>query len=136
MGPGTARPLTLPPGGVARLARAAADAAPRETCGVLVGAGDRVDAVVGVPNVAARRDRFELDPEGLFAAIVAAESSGLEVLGTFHSHPRAAAVPSPVDLETWVPGWVSVVVDGDGRARAWELVAGAPRERPILERSA
>lgn len=136
MGPRAARPLSLPPGGIARLARAAADAAPCEACGVLVGIGDRVETVVAIPNVATRPDRFELDPDALFAALVEAESAGLQVLGTFHSHPRTAAVPSPVDIGTWVPGWVVVVVDTEGRPRAWDLVAGVPRERPVLERSA
>ncbi len=136
MGSRAARPLSLPPGGIARLAGAAAGAAPGEACGVLVGTGDRVEAVVAVPNLATRPDRFELDPDALFAVLTGAESAGHEVLGTFHSHVRTAAVPSPVDLEAWVPGWVSVVVGVDGRPRAWDLVAGVPHERPVLERSA
>lgn len=136
MGSRATRPLSLPSAGVARLARAAADAAPREACGVLVGVGDRVEKVVAIPNVASRPGRFELDPDGLFAVLAEAESVGLEVIGVFHSHVRTPAVPSPVDVETWVPGWVSVVVGADGRPRAWDLVAGVPHERPVLERPA
>lgn len=136
MGARAARPLTLPPGGVAELVRVATDAAPREACGVLVGSGDRVEAVVAVPNVAAAPDRFELDPDALFAVFARAESAGRTVLGTFHSHPRTDGVPSRVDVEAWVPGWVSVVIGADGRPRAWDLAAGSPRERPVLERTA
>lgn len=136
MGARPPRPLSLPAGALARLTRSAADAAPREACGVLVGTGDRVEGVVDVPNVAAGLRRFELDPDALFAALVDAEAVGQRVIGTFHSHPRAPGIPSPVDVEGWVPGWVSVVVGADGRPRAWDLVAGTPQERPLVERPA
>ena len=46
MGRGATRTLSLPPGGEAALRRLAAEAAPREACGLLLGSGLEVDDII------------------------------------------------------------------------------------------
>jgi proteasome lid subunit RPN8/RPN11 len=103
--------------------------APREICGVLVGArasgGERAsggaqasdgepaadgetDAIeparvteaVAVRNVAGEpRTRYELDPEETLAVIERVEDAGDDVVGFYHSHPDSPPEPSAVDRE-------------------------------------
>jgi proteasome lid subunit RPN8/RPN11 len=106
---------------------AAADP-PREVCGVLVGADDRVTDLRRVPNVAdAPRTRYELDPEATLSAIDDAEAAGDDVVGFYHSHPESAAVPSAIDetQATW-PGYVYLIVSPrDEVIRAWRWTGEA-----------
>jgi proteasome lid subunit RPN8/RPN11 len=78
--------------------RAAAEAAPREACGLLFGAGDTIEAASVEDNVAANpHTHFEIDPAGLFAAIRAERAGGPCVAGHWHSHPSGDAMPSITD---------------------------------------
>jgi proteasome lid subunit RPN8/RPN11 len=73
--------------------------APDECCGMLVGAGDRIDAAVPARNVAERpASRFLIEPRDHLAALREARARGLDVIGFYHSHPRGDAVPSATDL--------------------------------------
>lgn len=98
--------LVLPRELQQHMAAQAAEAYPRECCGVLIGSrdGERkvVTEVAPVPNVQpeAIRDYFEMDPKVLSAVEDrAAKTGGVEVLGYYHSHPDHPARPSPRDLE-------------------------------------
>lgn len=95
--------------------RAECDAAwPNEACGLLLGEGGRILDVLPTPNVAADpRSRFEVAPEPLLAAHRAARQGGLQVLGSFHSHPSGKTRPSVHDAEQAAP-------DGS----LWLIVAG------------
>lgn len=79
------------------LAHARAEA-PRECCGLLVGTTDSILRSVRARNREARATRYLIDPEDHFAAVRAARTDGLEVVGAYHSHPSSAAVPSATDL--------------------------------------
>jgi proteasome lid subunit RPN8/RPN11 len=80
------------------LAHARAEA-PRECCGLLVGAGMRVTRAVPVANVAAdARARFEIDPQRQFELLRALRGSAEAVIGHYHSHPDALPQPSAHDL--------------------------------------
>ncbi|WP_331235740.1 desampylase [Natronorarus salvus] len=90
--------------------------APEEVCGVLGGRREGREATVGtvirVPNVASEpRRRYELDAEGLFAAIERIEGAGDSVVGFYHSHPAGPPAPSATDraLASW-PGRSYVIV--------------------------
>jgi proteasome lid subunit RPN8/RPN11 len=75
-------------------------ALPSECCGLLAGRGDRVAAVVPVPNAAEDGlSRYEMDPAELWAARRRARDAGHDVLGFYHSHPRTPPVPSSRDVE-------------------------------------
>ena len=91
---------------------AAAVAAPREACGILLGEGARIDAALPAANVAADPLRhFEIDPAALIAAHRAARAGGPRVVGYYHSHPGGEPRPSATDR---------ACAAGDGRV--WAIV--------------
>ena len=82
--------------------RAAANAAyPDECCGLLEGVRDggqlHVKALHPARNLAARSDRFEIDPADHIAAQKIARANGRGIIGCYHSHPGGAAQPSQTD---------------------------------------
>jgi proteasome lid subunit RPN8/RPN11 len=108
------------------LGRRCAAAYPREACGLVLGRaepGRRVAArLFEVRNVEPTDPRrgFVLEPAGFLAADVAARLAGLDVVGTFHSHPDTPASPSSADAAGAQPGWSHLIVRVTG-------VAGPPR---------
>jgi proteasome lid subunit RPN8/RPN11 len=93
----------------ALIAHARADA-PRECCGLLIGREALVERVVPAVNVRASDVSYLIDPRDHFAAIRAARSEGLSVVGGYHSHPRSQALPSATDLaESAGPGFLYVI---------------------------
>jgi desampylase len=106
--------LEVTSGAIATLLSEAAEAAPRECCGLLLGSGERIDTVVPAANVSPQPlTRFEIDPAALLAAHKAARAGGPQVLGYFHSHPSGHPVPSATDCE-----------HSTGDCRIWAIVAG------------
>jgi desampylase len=78
--------------------RISADAAPREACGLLFGAPDRIIDWQAVENVAEEPERrFEIEPGALFAALRAERAGGPKIVGYWHSHPGGDAAPSVTD---------------------------------------
>lgn len=135
--------LEVPSTVLAGLHAAARGAWPAECCGLLVGIRSEADGLcrvhraVASPNVAqadgthGRHDRFEIDPVVLLATQRAARAEGLAVIGHYHSHPNAPAVPSPTDLAHAFYAdhvWLIVSVDAAGHttATAWQPVLPAP----------
>lgn len=100
-------------GAVARMVEEAANAAPFEACGILFGAGGRIDGAQPCANVAPdRARRFEIDPQALVDAYRAARGGGPSIAGYYHSHPCGPAAPSLADRR---------MAHGDGRV--WAIVA-------------
>ena len=87
-------------------------AAPEECCGILIGRGDGVNAAVAARNIADRPTaRFLIDPKNHLDALRDARRRGLDVVGFYHSHPRSAAEPSPVDVaEASYPNHLFLIV--------------------------
>ena len=105
---------TLSPIAHAAILRAAADAAPLEACGLLLGEGDRIHTATLAANVHPEpATRFEIDPAALIGAYRAARASGPALLGYWHSHPNGLAAPSATD---------QAAAAGDGRI--WAIAAG------------
>ena len=73
----------------------------------------------------ARRNRFLIGPMEMLRGERHARGLGLDVVGIYHSHPNAPAVPSGFDLEHAWPVYsyviVSVTAEGAGALRSWEL---------------
>ncbi|MFC6725709.1 Mov34/MPN/PAD-1 family protein, partial [Halobium palmae] len=76
---------------------------------------------------------YELDPEAALEAIERVESSGRDVVGFYHSHPRGPLEPSATDRAraTW-PGYVYCIVVPGGESgtssegvRAWRWTGEA-----------
>ncbi len=94
--------------------REAAAVAPLEACGLLYGTPDRIEGWQAVENIAEdRRNRFEIDPAALFAALRAERGGGPRIAGYWHSHPGGDPRPSPTD---------AAMAQGDGKL--WLIVAG------------
>jgi len=95
---------------------------PNECCGFLVGSlvpselgiggADSVTRVVPAENTRhdSPRNRFEIDPGELVKTDRAARAEGLSVIGFYHSHPDAPAMPSEYDREHAWPGYCYVIV--------------------------
>lgn len=104
---------TLSPAAHTAILAAAAQAAPREACGLLLGTGTHIETALATANVHPEPLRhFEIDPAALVAAHKAARSGGPHVLGYFHSHPNGLARPSATD---------AAMAAGDGRI--WAIAA-------------
>jgi len=99
---------------IATLLTRAANAAPAECCGLLLGRGEWIGSAVAAENIAADPLRhFEIDPAALIAAHRAARAGGPELIGYYHSHPQGHPLPSATDCAH---------ASGDGRA--WAIIAG------------
>lgn len=97
-------------------------AAPREACGLLLGSRDgqrrRVARAVELANVADSRptDRFRVSATDFAVAAGAARDEGLDVVGTWHSHPSGCARASMLDRRAAQAGWSHWIVGvRDGR---------------------
>ena len=106
--------------------RALCVAESNEVCGLLLGAGRRIDAILPAANVASDPTRhFELDPVTLIAAHRAARAGGPAVIGHYHSHPSGVAAPSPTDAACAAPdSTLWLIIAGDDM-RAWIAGPGA-----------
>ncbi len=71
---------------------------PLEACGLLAGKNDRVKEVIFVRNQAQSPERFVMEPYEQLKAFDWIESSSLDLLGIFHSHPTGPATLSPTDI--------------------------------------
>ena len=85
---------------------------PHECCGFLVGTGTTLHHVTPAANTRndSPRNRFEIDPGELVKVDRQARADGLSMLGFYHSHPDALAVPSNFDREHAWPGYCYVIV--------------------------
>jgi proteasome lid subunit RPN8/RPN11 len=91
----------------------AAQAAPEEACGLLLGESGVVVEAKPSTNVALDpTKRFEIDPQALIDANRSERGGGHELLGYFHSHPSGPPEPSATDREQ---------ASGDGKV--WAIVA-------------
>ncbi|NMN04324.1 Mov34/MPN/PAD-1 family protein [Novosphingobium sp. SG916] len=107
--------ITLSPAAHATMLAAAAQAHPREACGLLLGTGLHIGLAQECTNVAPDPlHHFEIDPLALIAAHRTARAGGPAILGYFHSHPNGLERPSATD---------SASRAGDGRI--WAIVTGA-----------
>ena len=113
---------------------------PDEACGLLLGRARRIERAVPVENVwpdaDERAHRYSIDPLTQVKAESLAAAEGIDLIGFYHSHPTARAVPSQFDTERAWPMYVYLIVglsDIDyPEFRAWALDAeGAFVEHPV-----
>jgi proteasome lid subunit RPN8/RPN11 len=105
---------------------------PYECCGLLIGRFEHdgrkiVMETYPISNAreeSAKRNRFLIQPEELLEGERYARGKQLDVLGFYHSHPDAPAVPSQYDLEHAWPTYsyiiVSVNENRSGDLFSWE----------------
>jgi proteasome lid subunit RPN8/RPN11 len=106
------RRLSLAPAAEDEIRRHAEETYPHECCGALVGRGDRVAAVVALPNTTEEgpRRRFLVRPSDYRLAEQRGRELGGELLGFYHSHPDHPARPSQYDLDHAWPTFAYVIV--------------------------
>src|SRR5574341_1600815 len=71
---------------------------PLEACGLLAGKNDSVEKVLFVTNRAESPVQFRMDPREQLKAFDWIESSGLDLVGIFHSHPEGPDTISATDI--------------------------------------
>lgn len=120
---------------------------PYECCGLLLGRfleyeRKLVAEIFPISNAreeTAKRNRFLIRPRELLQGERFARSKSLDVVGFYHSHPDARAVPSQYDLEHAWPTYSYIIVSILKRAardvRSWELQSCRSRfdEEEILK---
>ena len=106
---------------------------PNECCGLIASdANGNVRFAYPLTNAERRPDRYTVDPEEHYGALMHAESCGWEISGVFHSHPNGPAMPSAVDVERALdPDWAYVITDGTD-VRAFRIESGAVEEIEIV----
>ncbi|MEM1983713.1 MAG: M67 family metallopeptidase [Candidatus Korarchaeum sp.] len=108
---------------------------PREACGLLLGisGGDVVfvRASIRARNLSESQLLYEVDPLDTYRALREAESLGLELVGVYHSHCFGEPLPSRIDLERAVPGLIYLIVSGDRRFKAFEMIEGDFKELEV-----
>lgn len=118
-------------------------AAPHEACALLIGSKHaglwRIERLWPCcnswPDPAERSHRFAIDPREQLLAQKWARGLGLELLGSAHSHPASAPVPSASDLALTAPPalmliWGAAAPGAVPGAVAWWLEdpPAAPRQ--------
>jgi len=100
---------------------------PYEVVGILGGKGARVSRAVPLQNVNVDRPatRYRVDGLALFRAEAALEAEGLDVVGSYHSHPDHPSVASEEDRDNALPQRSYLIVAvRDGRTttqQSWRL---------------
>ena len=109
-------------------------AAPDECCGLLIGTSGRIELAHAARNLRRSPTRYLVDPADHFAAMRFGRKAGLTVVGTYHSHPASAALPSPRDeREATDPDFLHLIVSlVTTQTRGFRLVDGRMEEVPLL----
>lgn len=120
--------------------------APQEGCALLL--GDPARSGPGAPVPARLRliwpclnvwpasdqrfERFAIDPREQLLAQKWGRRRGWQVLGSAHSHPSTAAVPSATDCAWTFPPALMLILGASGEVRAWWIAesAGDPSAMP------
>ena len=92
-----------------------------EVCGVLVVGEDRMIDLRYVESRSTEPYHYEICIEDIVAIENGLCQNSEWILGTFHSHPVAEAVPGPGDLEHGFFAGIELIYDVCGReARSWK----------------
>ena len=105
---------------------------PNEGGGFLLGTLDggtvTIADVTGIQNTFATEEQFHryaMTPEDWIRLEDGADARGLALVGYYHSHPNAPAIPSEYDRDHALPNFVYVITSvRDGKAvdmRVWQL---------------
>ncbi len=101
--------ITLLPGHVDEMLAHAREASPAECCGLVGGVVEGAQSIYRLRNVAANPFvGYEAAPEELFAAQRSMRERGENLLGIYHSHPRAA-IPTPSETDVRLAYYPSAI---------------------------
>jgi [CysO sulfur-carrier protein]-S-L-cysteine hydrolase len=111
---------------------------PDEACGLLGGdpSSGLVSRCYPTKNAAASARLYEVDPREHLQADRDAESSGMQIIGVFHSHTHTDAYPSPTDVDRAPdPQWHYVLVslrDTHPMLRSFRIASGRIDEESVV----
>lgn len=106
---------------------------PYECCGLLIGRTDgevrNVTALSPIKNARtdSRHNRYLIAPEDMLKAEKDAREKGLDILGTYHSHPDHPARPSEFDRDHAFP-WYSYIIVSVNEGKPGDLASWNLRE--------
>jgi proteasome lid subunit RPN8/RPN11 len=111
------------------LVQQAVDDAPRETCGLLAGLGERVQEIVPLPNSAVDPlHHYRLNDQAYSTALFRLQAKNLTVVGFYHSHPKGDPIPSVEDIQDAhypdTPYLIIGLRNGESRLAAWRIRYG------------
>ena len=110
---------------IAALIEHAAQAAPEEACGILIGAHGMIAGVQRADNVhASPRTHFEIDPQTLIDCHRRARAGGPAIAGYYHSHPSGPPQPTATDQAMAAGDGAIWAIHGSGQVRFWHDLPG------------
>lgn len=109
---------------------------PNEACGILAGKEGRVEKAYQMANAERSPEIFLMDPKEQFKVMKDIRSSGLEMVGIYHSHLKTEAYPSSHDVKLAYYPEVSYLIvsikDKDNpRLRSFKIVEGEITEEEV-----
>lgn len=117
--------VTIPAAIAQAICAHAAAETPREACGLLLGAGNRIAEARRCSNLAADPlATFVLDPAARAAAEREARSAGRAVIGWYHSHPSGNPLPSAADAASVNSGGALWLIVAGGTMAAYHSRIG------------
>lgn len=129
--------LKIRRGDLEEILRHARESHPFEACGLLLGRRVGGDGIVEEirPSRNLMRSPFEylIDPEDLLRAFEEAERMGLEIIGSYHSHPLCEPFWSQIDEERgelWA-GYFFLIVSPSGRLASYIKEERGAREEEV-----
>ena len=112
--------------------RHALDTAPRECVGLVGGFGGDLCAVFPLENIADDpTDQYQVALGDQQVALQTIANAGLKLCAVYHSHPRAAAVPSLRDIREAFPGIHIIIGMGKGLVTRAFSITGDPIRKVV-----
>ena len=112
--------------------------APSETCGWLAGRNDEVERIYPVANAAqSPQTGFVMEPQAQISSMRAIRQAGMEIVGTYHSHPASPPIPSERDHRLALyPDIVHLIVSLKSQPglRLWRITSEETRELELRQR--
>ena len=110
---------------------------PLEACGLFGGSNDHATNIYPARNDAASARLYTLNPTDYLRADRAAEASGSQIIGVYHSHTHSEAYPSQTDLiQAPDPDWHYAIVSLKRKypvIRSFRIIAGKIAEEVVVE---
>ncbi len=102
---------------------------PDEGCGLLAGENGCVSHLYQIENELHSPTLYQMNPTQQLAAMLDAETQGLELLAAYHSHPAGTPEPSATDIaQAYYPELVQVIVSFGEReapvSRGFLIISG------------
>jgi proteasome lid subunit RPN8/RPN11 len=111
--------------------------APNEACGILAGRHGRVMRIYRTRNADQSRTSYRLYRDEQYRAFKDIEERGLDIVGIYHSHLSAPAIPSETDIQQAYSSDVSYVLISladpqDPGIRAFHIAEGGFAEQDLV----